>query len=172
MEKIKFPLKILFSIPRRRIISTNYYSKEGVKKEKKNDKPIISSCHYITTCHIKCWIYNLRSAGLLATVKLLRARERLIGRVHSSIHSHLESLLEMLAGLEKNYWKSFSTIVEDWTSSDKYTISFMAHLTFSYIFINSRYLTIQYLFCVNFQRNFIFNTDPFIKKQRTRLLSY
>lgn len=35
MEKIKFPLKILFSIPRRRIISTNYYSKEGAKKEKK-----------------------------------------------------------------------------------------------------------------------------------------
>lgn len=44
-KKIKFTLKILFPI----LVtsSTNYYSKEGVKK-KKNDKPIISSCYYIT----------------------------------------------------------------------------------------------------------------------------
>lgn len=34
MEKIKFVLKILFSIIPRRIISTNYYSKGGVKKKK------------------------------------------------------------------------------------------------------------------------------------------
>lgn len=98
MEKIKFVLKILFSIIPRRIISTNYYSKGGVKKKKMINR---SSCHYITTCHIKCWIYNLRSAGLLATVKLLRARERLIGRVHSSIHSHLESARDACRSGEK-----------------------------------------------------------------------